>query len=135
MTTPAVPWICPQCGHSNRPGSRFCSRCRTQNPAFAPVAAETRRMPAGTTAGPAGRPATGGSSGPQPAPTPGQTAQAEILSAGRMLLDTVGTVPADGLEQWMLLRYQLLPALTALTDQLNGLPIPEWTTERGYVSD
>ena len=44
MTTPAGPWTCPQCGHTNRAGSRFCSNCRTQNPAL--QAAATRRVPA-----------------------------------------------------------------------------------------
>ena len=52
-----------------------------------------------------------------------------------MLLDTVGSVPLDGLEQWMLLRYQTLPALNGAADQVNGLQLPEWGTERGFVSD
>ncbi|HMA38176.1 MAG TPA: dynamin family protein [Chloroflexia bacterium] len=119
MTTQAAQWICPQCGHANRPGSRFCSRCRTLNPAqagAAPAGPETRRMaPSGPLA----------ASGPD----------AEIRAAGRMLLATVGTVPPDGLEQWLLLRYQQLPALNTLADQLNTLQIADWPAERAYVAD
>ena len=61
--------------------------------------------------------------------------EAEIRAAGRTLLDTVGTVPADGLEQWVLLRYQQLPALNAAAGQIDALQLPEWAAERPYVGD
>ncbi len=124
MTTSAGPWICPQCGHSNRAGSRFCSRCRTRNPAFAPPAAR------GAAAAPPAAPrASGTLTAPAGAGSP------DVISAGRLLVSTVGAVPPDGLEQWLRLRYQLLPALRGLADQVNGLPLADWSTERGYVSD
>lgn len=47
-------WICPNCGNTNRPGARFCSRCRTPNPALAGTA--TQRIP-GAPAAPARAPA------------------------------------------------------------------------------
>jgi hypothetical protein len=131
MTTPAGPWTCPQCGHNNRAGSRFCSNCRTQNPAL--QAAVTRRVPAPAPP-PAPPPFATPTTGPTSA-TPDGPAEGEIRAAGKMLLDTVGSVPLDGLEQWMLLRYQTLPALNAAAEQVNGLQAPDWGNERGFVSD
>lgn len=125
MTTPAAPWTCPQCGHTNRPGARFCSRCRTPNPAL--DAAGTRRI-----SQPPAAPAPTGPTGVMPAPF---GPDAEIRNAGRMLLDTVGSVPFDGLQQWLLLRYQQLPALTGLAEQVSGLQLPDWGNERVYVGD
>ncbi|HUS16102.1 MAG TPA: dynamin family protein, partial [Chloroflexia bacterium] len=118
MTTPAAPWTCPQCGHTNRPGSRFCSRCRTANP--------------GTASGPAG---VATRRGDAPVGADGAGPEAEIRAAGRLLLETVGTVPPEGLEQWLLLRYQRLPAIQGLAEQVNALQLPEWGAERGYVGD
>ncbi len=130
MTQPAAPWICPQCGHSNRPGARFCSTCRTLNPAQAE--AQTRRVPPPAGAG-----------GPLSAPTipaTGPIAGAggpahEIRQAGRQLVETVGRPALDGLEQWILLRYQQLPALNGVAQEVGNLPIPEWGAERNYVAD
>src|SRR5215207_2092882 len=99
MTTQAAaPWTCPQCNHTNRPGSRFCSRCRTPNPYMAGPAPEP--VPAG-----------GGTQRIDGGASPVAGGEAEIAAAGRLLVETVGTVPQDGLEQWMMLRYQQLPAL------------------------
>jgi hypothetical protein len=121
---PPAPWVCPQCGHTNRPQARFCSQCRTPNPALAqapiPTGTGTRRIDAPVPAAAAPVPA-----GPE----------AEIRAAGRTLLDTVGAVPADGLEQWVLLRYQQLPALNAAAGQIDALQLPEWAAERPYVAD
>ena len=60
-------WICPNCGNTNRPGARFCSRCRTPNPALAGTA--TQRME-GAPAAPARAPARPGP------PAPGSAARA-----------------------------------------------------------
>ena len=131
MTQPAAPWTCPKCGHSNRPGARFCSTCRTLNPALGE--GQTRRVPP-----PAG---TGGPLPPVPvAPTAGTPPAAdgparEIRQAGRQLVDTVGQPALDGLEQWILLRYQQLPALNGVAGEVGNLPIPEWGGERNFVAE
>ncbi|MGI8587450.1 MAG: dynamin family protein [Chloroflexia bacterium] len=132
MTNPPAQWICPQCGHSNRAGSRFCSRCRTLNPALAGADASTRRV-----SPPAPMPTQAEAPRVVQPPVPPQRTgpDAEIRRAGKMLTDTVGSVPPDGLEQWMLLRYQLLPALDSLVEEINGLQATEWPGERSYVAD
>jgi hypothetical protein len=83
-------WICPNCGNTNRPGARFCSRCRTPNPARAGTA--THRIPGAPTAparAPGGRPAPPPAMprGPIPAAEPG-----DVTAAGRELISRVGNV-------------------------------------------
>ena len=40
----------------------------------------------------------------------------------------------EGLQQWLLLRYQQLPALQNVANQVDAMQLPEWTTERVYVA-
>ena len=41
----------------------------------------------------------------------------------------------EGLQQWLLLRYQQLPALQNVANLVDAMQLPEWTTERVYVLD
>src|SRR5215212_4451451 len=91
-------WTCPNCGHINRAGARFCSRCRTQNPAVAGGTAgggvTTQRIPTAP-----GAPARA-SAPPAPwvAPRPaspdgnGGAAPDAMRAAGQELLSKVGNV-------------------------------------------
>ena len=130
-------WTCPNCGNTNRPGARFCSRCRTQNPATAGGAA-TQRIP-GTPGAPARASGTPGARPARPTPraTPGDASvpAGDMQAAGQELLSKVGNVQFEGLQQWLLLRYQQLPALQNVANQIDAMQLPEWNAERAYVLD
>src|SRR5215207_124577 len=130
-------WTCPNCGNTNRPGARFCSRCRTQNPATAGGSA-TQRM-TGTPGAPARAPGTPGTRPARPVPraTPGDGSvpPGDMQAAGQELLSKVGNVQFEGLQQWLLLRYQQLPALQNVANQIDAMQLPEWNAERAYVLD
>src|SRR5689334_20302754 len=115
-------WTCPNCGHINRAGARFCSQCRTENPALARNAGgvTTQRIP-NAPAAPARASAT---PAPWVAPRPaapadgsGGAAPDAMRAAGQELLSKVGNVQFEGLQQWLLLRYQQLPALQNVANQ------------------
>ena len=121
-------WTCPNCGNTNRPGARFCSRCRTQNPALRGGSA-TQRM-TGAPSAPARAP--GGRTQPAPrlAPGDGSVPPGDMQAAGLELLSKVGNVQFEGLQQWLLLRYQQLPALQNVANQIDAMQLPEWNAER-----